>query len=135
MSDAATLAAHGAERPAHADSGATAPVDSGSLQRAGSAGTVQAGDGASPGPEGPIHAYAKLEFPGFSYYIQTLEVTIGRRPAQPPGGEATAQGSSARRPHGEVDVDLGPLKSISRLHARIYYTVTVSYTHLRAHET
>ena len=31
-------------------------------------------------PEGPIRAYAKLEFPGFSYYIQTLEVTIGRRP-------------------------------------------------------
>ena len=129
MSDAATLAAHGAERPAHADSGATAPVDSGSLQRAGSAGTVQAGDGASPGPEGPIHAYAKLEFPGFSYYIQTLEVTIGRRPAQPPGGEATAQGSSARRPHGEVDVDLGPLKSISRLHARIYYTVQPELYH------
>ena len=32
--------------------------------------------------EQPIRAYAKLEFPGFSYYIQTLEVTIGRRPQQ-----------------------------------------------------
>lgn len=120
MSDAATLAAHGAERPAHADSGP--------LQRAGSAGAVQAGDGVSPGPEGPIHAYAKLEFPGFSYYIQTLEVTIGRRPAQSPGGEAAAQGS-AWRSHGEVDVDLGPLKSISRLHARIYYTVQPELYH------
>ena len=32
--------------------------------------------------QGPIQAYAKLEFPGFSYYIQTLDVTIGRRPGQ-----------------------------------------------------
>ena len=65
----------------------------------------------------PIRAYAKLEFPGFSYYIQTLEVTIGRRPQQPIGA------SPSWRSFNDVDVDLGPLKSISRLHARIYYTV------------
>lgn len=73
-------------------------------------------------PEGPIRAYAKLEFPGFSYYIQTLEVTIGRRPQVAPGAAAKLW-----RTHGDIDVDLGPLKSISRLHARIFYSVQPSY--------
>ncbi|WFD24459.1 Pre-rRNA-processing protein fhl1 [Malassezia equina] len=68
-------------------------------------------------PEGPIRAYAKLEFPGFSYYIQTLQVTIGRRP------QAPASASPSWRANKDVDVDLGPLKSISRLHARIFYSV------------
>lgn len=67
--------------------------------------------------EQPIRAYAKLEFPGFSYYIQTLEVTIGRRPQQHTGS------NGAWRSYSDIDIDLGPLKSISRLHARIYYTV------------
>lgn len=87
--------------------------------------------------QGPIQAYAKLEFPGFSYYIQTLDVTIGRRPgqlqanqrpgAQPPQlpnaafGLSQAHITSESKTEGDVDVDLGPLKSISRLHARIFY--------------
>lgn len=87
--------------------------------------------------QGPIQAYAKLEFPGFSYYIQTLDVTIGRRPgqlqpnqpagAQPPQLPNAASGllqahiTSESKTEGDVDVDLGPLKSISRLHARIFY--------------
>ncbi|WFC97076.1 Pre-rRNA-processing protein fhl1 [Malassezia brasiliensis] len=79
--------------------------------------------GAVAAPDGPIRAYAKLEFPGFSYYVQTLQVTIGRRPGQLQGAHAApvrAPTPSAR--HGDVDVDLGPLKSISRLHARIFYS-------------
>ncbi|KIP07722.1 hypothetical protein PHLGIDRAFT_89212 [Phlebiopsis gigantea 11061_1 CR5-6] len=58
-----------------------------------------------------ISAYYSLVFPNFTYYLQTLNVTIGRRciPAN------TA--SSSENP--QVDVDLGPLKSVSRLHARI----------------
>ncbi|SPO23925.1 uncharacterized protein UTRI_03541_B [Ustilago trichophora] len=87
--------------------------------------------------QGPIQAYAKLEFPGFSYYIQTLDVTIGRRPGQlqpnqrpgalPPqlpnaaSGLSQAHITSESKTEGDVDVDLGPLKSISRLHARIFY--------------
>ena len=60
-----------------------------------------------------ISAYYRLVFPNFTYYLQTLNVTIGRRciPA------STA--SSSDNP--QVDVDLGPLKSVSRLHARIEY--------------
>ncbi|KZT27013.1 hypothetical protein NEOLEDRAFT_1240670 [Neolentinus lepideus HHB14362 ss-1] len=60
-----------------------------------------------------ISAYYSLVFPGFTYYLQTLTVTIGRRciPA------STASTSSLS----QVDVDLGPLKSVSRLHAKIEY--------------
>ena len=58
-----------------------------------------------------ISAYYSLAFPNFTYYLQTLTVTIGRRPFP----SATATEVSL------VDVDLGPLKSVSRLHARIEY--------------
>jgi hypothetical protein len=85
--------------------------------------------GATPGdledPSGPIQAYAKLEFPGFSYYLQTLSCTIGRRPAHM-RTPALQQGeeqhiTGAQKLEGDVDVDLGLLKSISRLHVRIFY--------------
>jgi hypothetical protein len=60
-----------------------------------------------------ISAYYSLVFPSFTYFLQTLSVTIGRRciPA------STASSSDQT----QVDVDLGPLKSVSRLHARIEY--------------
>ncbi|KAI0688564.1 hypothetical protein BC835DRAFT_1284423 [Cytidiella melzeri] len=60
-----------------------------------------------------ISAYYSLVFPSFTYYLQTLNVTIGRRCI--PSNTA----SSSDNP--QVDVDLGPLKSVSRLHARIEY--------------
>lgn len=59
-----------------------------------------------------ISAYYSLAFPNFTYYLQTLTVTIGRRPHP----SATSSSTSS-----DVDVDLGPLKSVSRLHARIEY--------------
>ncbi|TCD71369.1 Pre-rRNA-processing protein fhl1 [Steccherinum ochraceum] len=60
-----------------------------------------------------ISAYYSLVFPNFTYYIQTLKVIIGRRciPSSTP--------SSSENP--QVDVDLGSLKSVSRLHAKIEY--------------
>lgn len=86
----------------------------------------------TPAQEGPIRAYAKLEFPGFSYYIQTLQVTIGRRPQgvpprpphlpSPSGSAASSALPAPWFTPKDVDVDLGPLKSISRLHARIFYS-------------
>ena len=79
-------------------------------------------------PEGPIRAYAKLEFPGFSYYVQTLEVTIGRRPGQLQNGVAAPMRAPQQAwRQNDVDVDLGPLKSISRLHARIFYSAQPHY--------
>ena len=73
----------------------------------------------SPPPEAvqslpdKISAYYSLVFPDFTYYLQTLTVTIGRRCV--PAGTA----STSDNPH--VDVDLGGLKSVSRLHAKIEY--------------
>lgn len=60
-----------------------------------------------------ISAYYSLAFPNFTYYLQTLSVTIGRRSVR------TGTPSTSELP--QVDVDLGPLKSVSRLHARIEY--------------
>lgn len=71
----------------------------------------------APSQQDKISAYYSLVFPSITYYLQTLNVTIGRRciPANSPS-------SSAALP--QVDVDLGPLKSVSRLHANIEYDET-----------
>lgn len=61
-----------------------------------------------------ISAYYSLVFPNFTYYLQTLNVTIGRR-CTPSASASSSQDAQ------QVDVDLGPLKSVSRLHARIEY--------------
>ncbi|KAK0242961.1 hypothetical protein EDD85DRAFT_947108 [Armillaria nabsnona] len=65
-----------------------------------------------------ISAYYSLVFPNFTFYIQTLSVTIGRR-CSPNLNAATS--SSSPSDLTQVDVDLGALKSVSRLHARIEY--------------
>ncbi|KAG6903333.1 hypothetical protein C0995_013086 [Termitomyces sp. Mi166 len=67
-------------------------------------------------PQDKISAYYSLVFPHFTFYIQTLSVTIGRRCAPNPN----AATSSTAEPL-QVDVDLGALKSVSRLHAKIEY--------------
>ncbi|AET38328.1 Fhl1p Ecym_2615 [Eremothecium cymbalariae DBVPG len=54
-----------------------------------------------------ISAYACLDFQNFTFYVQTLQVIIGRR-------------SENDFTH-KVDVNLGPSKSISRRHAKIFY--------------
>jgi hypothetical protein len=130
---------------------------------------------AEPAPK-RIPAYAKLEFAeGFDFYIQTLSVTIGRRPPRPPqqqqtepegfvgvdsladslaispvlrpvvsaeratspveplpsaGGSHCPEFSTTPSPFLKpskapsavtVDVDLGPIKAVSRDHARLYF--------------
>ncbi|KAK7470940.1 Pre-rRNA-processing protein fhl1 [Stygiomarasmius scandens] len=73
-------------------------------------------------PANKISAYYSLVFPHFTFYIQTLSITIGRRcnPNPNPNPNATASSSSAPE-NPQVDVDLGALKSVSRLHAKIEY--------------
>ncbi|KAI1788989.1 hypothetical protein LXA43DRAFT_599663 [Ganoderma leucocontextum] len=60
-----------------------------------------------------ISAYYSLVFPNFTYYLQTLTVTIGRR--------CVPANTASTSDNPQVDVDLGPLKSVSRLHAKIEY--------------
>jgi len=54
----------------------------------------------------PVQAYAKLEFGAYSFYVQSLSVTLGRK-------------ASDSDP---VDIHLGTSKSISRTHARLQYS-------------
>lgn len=61
-----------------------------------------------------ISAYYYLVFPTITYYLQTPNVTIGRRCIPP-----NSPSSSAAAP--QIDIDLGSLKSVSRLHANIEY--------------
>jgi forkhead box protein K len=69
-----------------------------------------------PPPQDKISAYYSLVFPHFTFYIQTLSITIGRRCAPNPSAA-----SSSTSEQTVVDVDLGALKSVSRLHAKIEY--------------
>jgi hypothetical protein len=61
----------------------------------------------TPSPRNsPVQAYAKLEFGAYSFYVQSLSVTLGRKAAE----------------NDHVDVHLGNTKAISRLHARVQYS-------------
>ena len=53
-----------------------------------------------------VQAYAKLEFGEYSFYVQSLCITLGRK----------ATGDDY------VDVHLGNTKAISRHHARVQYS-------------
>ncbi|KIJ70486.1 hypothetical protein HYDPIDRAFT_164509 [Hydnomerulius pinastri MD-312] len=69
-----------------------------------------------------ISAYYSLVFPNITFFLQTLTVTIGRRCIPAVSSSSSVNGAevttSSQSP---VDVDLGPLKSVSRLHAKIEY--------------
>jgi hypothetical protein len=70
----------------------------------------------SPPLQDKISAYYSLVFPHFTFYIQTLSITIGRRCTPNPNVPTSSAGEQT-----QVDVDLGALKSVSRLHAKIDY--------------
>lgn len=72
-------------------------------------------DAASATHIGGVQAYAKLAGQNWTYYVKALDVTIGRESDVP---EAARQG---------IDLDLGPAKVISRLHARIEYDLAERY--------
>ena len=58
-----------------------------------------------------IQAYAKLQGEDFTYYMQKLQITLGR---------------SSKDANRDVDVMLGWTKVISRTHARIQYNFVTS---------
>ncbi|KAF7331861.1 hypothetical protein MKEN_00066200 [Mycena kentingensis (nom. inval.)] len=62
-----------------------------------------------------VSAYYSLVFPSVSFYVRRLSVSIGRRCPPNPAATPTAPEPT------QVDVDLGALKSVSRLHAKIEY--------------
>lgn len=56
-----------------------------------------------------VQAYGKLAGRGWTFYVQKLEIVIGRSAAEVPG---------------TVDIDLSPSKVVSRRHATIKYNMT-----------
>lgn len=70
----------------------------------------------TPPSQDKVSAYYSLVFPGWTFYIQMLSITIGRRCLPNPNTPTTSTAEQT-----QVDVDLGNLKSVSRLHARIEY--------------
>jgi hypothetical protein len=61
----------------------------------------------TPSPRNsPVQAYAKLEFGAYSFYVQSLSVTLGRKATD----------------SDRVDVHLGNTRAISRQHARVQYS-------------
>ncbi|KAF8631303.1 hypothetical protein AX15_002621 [Amanita polypyramis BW_CC] len=77
---------------------------------------VQVKQELSPPVQDKIPAYYSLVFPHFTFYVQTLSITIGRRCAPNPHAATSSTAELV-----QVDVDLGALKSVSRLHAKIEY--------------
>ncbi|KAK9493220.1 fork head domain-containing protein [Lipomyces doorenjongii] len=103
----------------------------------------------APATESRISAYARLDFASFTFYVQTLQVVMGRRVESahnnhqdgPNGTDATgtpgersrsrtpskpANADNATKPsagggNGAIDVHLGTAKAISRRHAKIFY--------------
>ncbi|KAH9447863.1 hypothetical protein Pst134EB_021857 [Puccinia striiformis f. sp. tritici] len=59
----------------------------------------------------PVRAYAKLEFPQHDFFIRKLSIIIGRRPP------TTTSDIKLE----EIDVDLGPIRAVSRKHAALFY--------------
>ncbi|KAJ5953188.1 hypothetical protein N7454_000084 [Penicillium verhagenii] len=72
--------------------------------------------------EESIQAYAKIAGRDWTYYVKSLHVNIGREPdrEQHPA-EQSSPVTIAARSLPDVDVDLGPSKFVSRLHAEIFY--------------
>lgn len=68
--------------------------------------------------DGRVRAYAKLEFPQHDFFIRKLTVTIGRRPPSRPDPPPIP---TEEEDGGPIDVDLGPIRAVSRRHARIYF--------------
>lgn len=58
-----------------------------------------------------ISAYARLDFENFTFFVQTLQVVLGRK-----SNDELLQSS-----HHAVDVHLSSKKAISRRHAKIFY--------------
>ncbi|KAJ5887862.1 transcriptional regulator family: Forkhead [Penicillium taxi] len=69
-----------------------------------------------------ITAYAKIAGRGWTYYVKSSHINIGREPdRESKNHEQSSPIAVAARALPEVDLDLGPSKFVSRLHAEIFY--------------
>ncbi|KAI9672788.1 MAG: transcription factor [Alyxoria varia] len=67
-------------------------------------------------------AYAKIAAKNWTYYVDELEVRIGRPPEERVPGNGQGQGEASTIPDWSlIHIDLGPNRNVSRQHARICY--------------
>lgn len=72
--------------------------------------------------DGQISAYAKIAGRDWTYYLHRESIVIGRPPDdRQPNGMGASSPMSGVKESLEVDIDLGPSKIISRVHASVYY--------------
>ncbi|KAL9055577.1 MAG: hypothetical protein Q9162_003474 [Coniocarpon cinnabarinum] len=75
-------------------------------------------------PEGK-QAYAKIAGKGWTFYVEDLEIRIGRPPDErQPVGKTGEKSEELPADKSLVHIDLGPSKLVSRIHAEIRYHQT-----------
>ncbi|CAH7681717.1 expressed protein [Phakopsora pachyrhizi] len=74
-------------------------------------------------PDGRVRAYAKLEFPEHDFFIRKLSIIIGRRPPElsRKSNNQADQSDTPTRVEELIDVDLGPIRAVSRKHSKVYF--------------
>ena len=76
---------------------------------------------------GSISAYAKMAGKDWTYYIKTTRIQIGRPPDDAAPKPTFPAGFES---FGDVHIDLGPGKHVSRLHASVFYNAEDEKWHL-----
>ena len=85
---------------------------------------------------GKVQAFAKVCGRNWTYYVKELVVVIGRPPdpisrhSSGPPGESSPTPHSAHDESPTVHIDLGPSKTISRLHAELFYDMEDGKWHI-----
>ncbi|KAL8842065.1 MAG: hypothetical protein Q9170_000668 [Blastenia crenularia] len=70
---------------------------------------------------GGTQAFAKVSGRNWTYYVKQLEILIGRPPDYASSSLGTGSSPALRYKDAAVQIDLGPSKTISRYHARLFY--------------
>ncbi|KAL8717955.1 MAG: hypothetical protein Q9225_004862 [Loekoesia sp. 1 TL-2023] len=86
------------------------------------------------GTGGGVQAYAKICGRHWTYYVKELPVVIGRPPDPISRHSSSLGAESSPVPRDDSDVvhiDLGPSKTVSRLHAELYYAMEDSRWHVQ----
>ena len=82
-----------------------------------------------------VAAYAKMCGREWTYYVKSVKVNIGRPPdafpRQSAGVDAASTPAAESSDNTIVHIDLGPSKTISRLHAELFFDVKDSKWHVK----
>ena len=81
-----------------------------------------------------VSAFAKVAGRGWTFYVTQASINIGRAPEGPSKRQSEiGQSEADDGDSDEAQIDLGPNKVVSRLHAKIYYVSTDERWHVTVH--